>query len=193
MKQLSIYSRQKHHSNKDVTISIGQDERVHITFRNSCWTHITKDEYIRIYANNGKLVFDDSASKKGKKYKLFVSTKTPTTRYVDFKKNALPECYAVIERKLGAHDCYNFNLDEIRPPVEKETTPTADTATKTPTPATEATPHVNITVKDGANEPCTVDLLACPVEVRRFLLKSLSRAQHIDLLMSLIERIGGNT
>ena len=117
MKQLSIYSRQKHHSKKDVTISIGQNDRVNITFRNESWKQITDNDYIRIWAVNGCLKFGDGLKeKRGKKYKLFMSAKCTTARYIHFTREIMPDAFAIIERNLGHKDSYSFDVAELLEP-----------------------------------------------------------------------------
>ena len=71
MPQLSIFDKKHHRSNKDVTLSIGKDNRITITFRNNSWEKITKGDYIRIWVSNGKIKFADAdETTEGRKYKL---------------------------------------------------------------------------------------------------------------------------
>ncbi|MBQ1297779.1 MAG: hypothetical protein IIY21_27315 [Clostridiales bacterium] len=118
MAQLSIYYKQKHHSNKDVTVSIGEGRKVNFTFRNNSWQTITESEYIRIWAEGNKIKFGDGLTeKKGRKYKLFCS-KSTDARYISFPSNVLPEVYTIIEKKVKEDGSLSFNLADLNPSEE---------------------------------------------------------------------------
>ena len=195
MKQLSIYSRQKHHSNKDVTISIGQNDRVNITFRNNSWQEITDNDYIRIWAVNGCLKFGDGLKeKRGKKYKLFMSAKCPTTRYVNFKSYVMPEAFKIIERNLGHKDAYSFDLAELEESAPCEKTNITNLV-YSHDPVGDIIPE-NVprdAIKDVRREAdgtvLKFDLAKLPHDARRAVFESMTKDGLVESCLLLLERL----
>ena len=94
-KQLSIYSKLHHHSKKDVTISIGKDKRVNITFRNYSWRKVTDSEFVSIAVKDSELRFGDgmTCANNNRVYKLTINQKVESARYVGVTYNSYPELY----------------------------------------------------------------------------------------------------
>ena len=106
MPQLSIFDKKHHRSNKDVTLSIGKDNRITITFRNNSWEKITKGDYIRIWVSNGKIKFADSdETTEGRKYKLSKNISNvrtaESTRYVQPTGKMVPEVAEIVKKYNG--------------------------------------------------------------------------------------------
>ena len=195
MKQLSIYSRQKHYSKKDVTISIGQNDRVNITFRNNSWKHITDNEYIRIWAVNGCLKFGDGLKeKRGKKYKLFMSAKCPTTRYINFKGYVMPEAFKIIERNLKHNDAYSFDLADLEEfePCEK-TDITNLVYSHDPVneliPETVPTDSIKGVRREGDYTVVKFDLAKLPRDARRAVFESMPKDGLVESCLLLLDRL----
>ena len=61
MAQLSIFEKQRHFSDKDLTISVGKYDTIYITFRHDSWKRFTDFDYIKtieecnIINNNSEL------------------------------------------------------------------------------------------------------------------------------------------
>lgn len=106
MPQLSIFDKKHHRSNKDVTLSIGKDNRITITFRNNSWEKITKGDYIRIWVSNGKIKFADAdETTEGRKYKLSKNISNvrtaESTRYVQPTGKMVPEVAEIVKKYNG--------------------------------------------------------------------------------------------
>ena len=106
MPQLSIFDKKHHRSNKDVTLSIGKDDRITITFRNNSWEKITKGDYIRIWVSNGKIKFADAdETTEGRKYKLSKNISNvrtaESTRYVQPTGKMVPEVAEIVKKYNG--------------------------------------------------------------------------------------------
>ena len=199
MKQLSIYSRQKHYSKKDITISIGQNDRVNITFRNNSWRHITDNDYIRLWAVNGCLKFGDGLKeKRGKKYKLFMSAKCPTTRYINFKGYVMPEAFKIIERNLKHNDAYSFDLADLEGFAPCEKTNITDLV-YSHDPVGDLIPEdTQATTIGGTKHPDDMPvvkfyLLDLPRDARRAVFEAMTKDALVDACLKLLEKLEKST
>lgn len=112
MAQMSIYTKIRHHSEKDVTASIGKNNQVYITFRNGSHKKITKTDYIRCEGVNGRVMFLEGAPGHGYKLATNKAGHTPNM-YIKFSGDANPKVFNIIARTLGEDGSVNFNLDEL--------------------------------------------------------------------------------
>ena len=101
MAQMTIFDKQRHFSNKDVTISVGKHSVVYVTFRNNSWTRITSNDFMCVSVENGKIKFFDGNALKGKRYKLKQNKSTPC-RYMQITQ--FPEVLEIAERTAGSYD-----------------------------------------------------------------------------------------
>ena len=122
MAQLSIYDKQRHHSKKDITISLGKFDRIYITFRNGSWKRYTLSEKIAVYIERedlGAIKFDDPINNRGAIFKLKTGTGDPKTtaktRYVQIDGNAWPGILNAARKCAG-----DYNLDEEPEPEQDE-------------------------------------------------------------------------
>lgn len=129
MAQLSIYDKQRHHSWKDITISIGKYDRIYITFRNGSWKRYTLSEKIAVYierADLGAIKFDDPINNRGAIFKLKTGTGDPKTtaktRYVQIDGNAWPGILNAARKCAGDYNLEEETTPETKPD-EEETTP----------------------------------------------------------------------
>lgn len=125
MAQLSIYDKQRHHSKKDITISIGKYDRIYITFRNGSWKRYTLSGRIAVYIERedlGAIKFDDPLNSRGAIFKLKTGTGDPkttaTTRYVQIDGKAWPGILNAARKCVG-----DYNLDEETTPETKQDEP----------------------------------------------------------------------
>lgn len=176
-KQLSIYSKLHHHSDKDVTISIGKDKRVNITFRNYSWRKVTDSEFVSIAVKDSALRFGDgmSCANNNRVYKLTINKKVESARYVGVTYNSFPELYKFIERRGGDELSMSFNIESkpVTPPVIK--TP------ERVSPRTAETPHR--VFMDGEE----VKLYNPPTNPLRVALSNMDKSSLVDLCLCLIK------
>lgn len=112
MGQLSIYDKQRHHSEKDFTCSIGKKNKIYITFRHDTWKRFTTSEKITVTVNQTStaLKFGDPQNKGiGLVYKLKTPNKGDAhtvehTRYLAIDGNAYPAVLEVVRNVVGSYD-----------------------------------------------------------------------------------------
>ena len=176
-KQLSIYSKLHHHSDKDVTISIGKDKRVNITFRNYSWRKVTDSEFVSIAVKDSALRFGDgmSCANNNRVYKLTINKKVESARYVGVTYNSFPELYKFIERRGGDELSMSFNIESkpVTPPVIKRP--------ERVSPRTAETPHR--VFMDGEE----VELYNPPTNPLRVALSNMDKSSLVDLCLCLIK------
>ena len=110
MAQMSIFDKQRHHSHKDFTCSIGKHDVVYITFRNESWKRFTAGECITVVVKDGVLRFGDPAKdttapafKMKKNAKGHKST-VERTRYIQIEGKMHPAILDVVRAKAGSYD-----------------------------------------------------------------------------------------
>lgn len=111
MAQLSVFDKQRHHSEKDMTVSIGKNEVIYITFRNDAWKLFTESEKIavRVTARNTLTFGDPEKHDDGVVFKLgrnksgFPET-TEHTRYLQIKGKVRPGLLDAARSMLGSID-----------------------------------------------------------------------------------------
>lgn len=119
MAQLSIFEKQRHFSDKDLTVSIGKYDTIYITFRHDSWKRFTDSDYIAVAIKNGVLIFrDPDVSISWKSFKLKQTHGNPETyehtRYVQISGKAWPEFLKASRNMVGS-----FNFDEVDKDDEK--------------------------------------------------------------------------
>lgn len=183
-KQLSIYSKLHHHSQKDVTISIGKDKRVNITFRNYSWRKVTDSEFVSIAVKDSALRFGDgmSCANNNRVYKLTINKKVESARYVGVTFNSFPELYKFIERRGGDELSMSFNIESkpTTPPVKTLEPPVIQTPERV-SPRTAETPHR--VFMDGEE----VKLYNPPTNPLRVALNNMDKSSLVDLCLCLIK------
>ena len=184
-KQLSIYSKLHHHSKKDVTISIGKDKRVNITFRNCSWRKVTDSEFVSIAVKDSELRFGDgmSCANNNRVYKLTINKKVESARYVGVTYNSFPELYKFIERRGGDELSMSFNIESkpVTPPVIKTLEPPVIQRPERVSPRTAETP--NRVFMDGEE----VELYNPPTNPLRVALNNMDKSSLVDLCLCLIK------
>jgi len=121
MAQLSIFDKQRHRSDKDMTVSIGKGDTVYITFRHDSWKLFTQSDKITVSDTYGKLDFGDPDHDRGVAFKL-ASNKAGNpetiehTRYIQICGKAWPALLEAARKMAGS-----YNFDEA--PKLKATTP----------------------------------------------------------------------
>ena len=121
MAQLSIFDKQRHRSDKDMTVSIGKGDTVYITFRHDSWKRFTQGDKIAVSVTNDTLSFGDPDRDRGVAFKL-ASNKAGNpetiehTRYIQICGKAWPALLEAARKMAGS-----YNFDEA--PKLKATTP----------------------------------------------------------------------
>ena len=181
-KQLSIYSKLHHHSDKDVTISIGKDKRVNITFRNYSWRKVTDSEFVSIAVKDSALRFGDgmTCANNDRVYKLTINKKVESARYVGVTYYSFPDLYRFIERRGGDELSMSFNIDTT-PPVIKTLEPPVIKTPERVSPRTAETPHR--VFMDGEE----VELYNPPTNPLRVALSNMDKSSLVDLCLCLIK------
>lgn len=113
MAQLSIFEKQRHFSDKDLTVSIGKYDTIYITFRHDSWKRFTNSDFIAVVIKNNVLIFGDPDEKiSWKSFKLKQTHGKPETyehtRYVQISGKAWPEFLKAARNMVGS-----FNFDEV--------------------------------------------------------------------------------
>ena len=120
MAQLSIFEKQRHHSEKDFTCSVGKRDRIYITFRHETWKRFTSTEYISVYiGKNGAIKFGDPKDTKMlapcfklKQGKAGDEETRATTRYLQLEGKKYPAILEQIRRTAGSYDFPPQNFSE---------------------------------------------------------------------------------
>ena len=120
MGQMSIFEKQRHHSHKDFTCSIGKHDVVYITFRNESWKRFTTGECITVTVRDGVLRFGDPAKdttapafKMKKNAKGYKST-VERTRYIQIEGKMHPGILEVVRQKAGSYDFPKVEKAEVK-------------------------------------------------------------------------------
>lgn len=154
MAQMSIYTKIRHHSVKDVTASIGKNEQVYITFRNGSHRKITKTDYIDVAGHNGRVMFVEG--RPGKGYKLATNKEGRTPNYyIKFSGPANLKVYNIIRRSLGEDGSVSFDLDELEVEYMTDREPLEEPKTMTG----EEVAIKSLTMRVEALEKCVANLI----------------------------------
>ena len=113
MAQLSIFEKQRHFSDKDLTISVGKYDTIYITFRHDSWKRFTDFDYIAVAIRDNVLIFGDPYEKiSWVHFKLKQTHGNPETyeytRYVQISGKAWPEFLKAARNMVGS-----FNFDDV--------------------------------------------------------------------------------
>ena len=110
MAQMSIFDKQRHHSHKDFTCSIGKHDVVYITFRNESWKRFTAGECITVVVKNNQYRFGDPAKypnapafKMKKNANGYESTRE-RTRYIQIEGKKHPDILELTKKCAGSYD-----------------------------------------------------------------------------------------
>ena len=120
MAQLSIFEKQRHHSNKDFTCSIGKKNYIYITFRHDSWKRFTSSEHIRVERMDSTTFrFSDptNAGPNASVFKLKTDKKGDPktrehTRYLQIDGNKYPGFLEVAQRVSGSYDVPKAQIEK---------------------------------------------------------------------------------
>lgn len=111
MAQLSIFEKQRHHSRRDFTCSVGKLDVVYMTFRNYSWKRFTNKDEILIYVKDRVIKFADpvfvengGAIFKLKKPERGYPSTQESTRYVQINGKKYQAILEIVRRAAGSYD-----------------------------------------------------------------------------------------
>ena len=125
MAQLSIFEKQRHFSDKDLTVSVGKYDTIYITFRHDSWKRFTDSDYIAVAIMDNVLIFrDPDVCISWKSFKLKQTHGNPKTyehtRYVQISGKAWPEFLKAARNMVGSFDFDEEIEEELETSEEPE-------------------------------------------------------------------------
>lgn len=109
MAQISLFEKRKNYSDKDITVTVGMNDQIYITFRHYSWKNFTNSNYIRIWAEGGQIKMKDGLAheyhdKGGRILKLVKNikrTECETARYLKINGKLMPDVLEIAEKMNG--------------------------------------------------------------------------------------------
>lgn len=134
MAQISLFEKRKNYSDKDITVTVGMNDQIYITFRHYSWKNFTNSNYIRIWAEGGQIKMKDGLAyeyhdKGGRILKLVKNikrTECETARYLKINGKVMPEVLEIAEKMNGK----SFDIPVKFVKVDKPKDETPQTQTK---------------------------------------------------------------
>lgn len=131
MAQISLFEKRKNYSDKDITVTVGMNDQIYITFRHYSWKRFTESDYIRIWAEGGQIKMKDGLAREyhdkgGRILKLVKNikrTECETARYLKINGKIMPDILAIAEKMNG--QSFNFPVKADEP--KQEETPQTQT------------------------------------------------------------------
>lgn len=133
MAQISLFEKRKNYSDKDITITVGMNDQIYITFRHYSWKNFTNSNYIRIWAEGGQIKMKDGLAheyhdKGGRILKLVKNikrTECETARYLKINGKIMPEVLEIAEEMNGKS--FDIPVKFVKVDKPKEETPQTQT------------------------------------------------------------------
>lgn len=133
MAQISLFEKRKNYSDKDITVTVGMNDQIYITFRHYSWKNFTNSNYIRIWAEGGQIKMKDGLAheyhdKGGRILKLVKNikrTECETARYLKINGKVMPEVLAIAENMNGKS--FDIPVKFVKVDKPKEETPQTQT------------------------------------------------------------------
>lgn len=126
MAQISLFEKRKNYSDKDITVTVGMNDQIYITFRHYSWKLFTNSDYVRIWVEGGQIKMKDGLAheyhdKGGRILKLVKNikrTECETARYLKINGKLMPDVLALAESMNGKSFNFPVKVDE---PKQEET------------------------------------------------------------------------
>lgn len=126
MAQISLFEKRKNYSDKDITVTVGMNDQIYITFRHYSWKLFTNSDYVRIWVEGGQIKMKDGLAREyhdkgGRILKLVKNikrTECETARYLKINGKLMPDVLALAENMNGKS--FNF-LAKVDEPKQEET------------------------------------------------------------------------
>jgi len=126
MAQISLFEKRKNYSDKDITVTVGMNDQIYITFRHYSWKFFTNSDYVRIWVEGGQIKMKDGLAREyhdkgGRILKLVKNikrTECETARYLKINGKLMPDVLALAENMNGKSFNFPVKVDE---PKQEET------------------------------------------------------------------------
>lgn len=126
MAQISLFEKRKNYSDKDITVTVGMNDQIYITFRHYSWKLFTNSDYVRIWVEGGQIKMKDGLAREyhdkgGRILKLVKNikrTECETARYLKINGKLMPDVLALAESMNGKSFNFPVKVDE---PKQEET------------------------------------------------------------------------
>ena len=126
MAQISLFEKRKNYSDKDITVTVGMNDQIYITFRHYSWKLFTNSDYVRIWVEGGHIKMKDGLAREyhdkgGRILKLVKNikrTECETARYLKINGKLMPDVLALAENMNGKSFDFPVKVDE---PKQEET------------------------------------------------------------------------
>lgn len=126
MAQISLFEKRKNYSDKDITVTVGMNDQIYITFRHYSWKLFTNSDYVRIWVEGGQIKMKDGLAREyhdkgGRILKLVKNikrTECETARYLKINGKLMPDVLALAENMNGKSFNFPVKVDE---PKQEET------------------------------------------------------------------------
>lgn len=124
MAQISLFEKRKNYSDKDITVTVGMNDQIYITFRHYSWKRITDSDYVRVWAEGGQIKMTDGLAREyhdkgGRILKLVKNikrTECETARYLKINGKIMPDVLAIAEEMNG--QSYNLPVKVDKPKAD---------------------------------------------------------------------------
>lgn len=126
MAQISLFEKRKNYSDKDITVTVGMNDQIYITFRHYSWKLFTNSDYVRIWVEGRQIKMKDGLAREyhdkgGRILKLVKNikrTECETARYLKINGKLMPDVLALAESMNGKSFNFPVKVDE---PKQEET------------------------------------------------------------------------
>lgn len=138
MAQISLFDKRKNYSDKDITVTVGMNDQIYITFRHYSWKLFTESDYVRIWVEGGQIKMKDGLAREyhdkgGRILKLVKNikrTECETARYLKINGKLMPDVLAIAEKMNGQSFNFPVKIDEPKEETPQTQTKVSERITK---------------------------------------------------------------
>ena len=128
----------KNYSDKDITVTVGMNDQIYITFRHYSWKLFTNSDYVRIWVEGGQIKMKDGLAREyhdkgGRILKLVKNikrTECETARYLKINGKLMPDVLALAENMNGKSFNFPVKVDEPKEETPQTQTKVSERITK---------------------------------------------------------------
>lgn len=138
MAQISLFEKRKNYSDKDITVTVGMNDQIYITFRHYSWKLFTNSDYVRIWVEGGQIKMKDGLAREyhdkgGRILKLVKNikrTECETARYLKINGKLMPDVLALAESMNGKSFDFPVKVDKPKEETSQTQTKVSERITK---------------------------------------------------------------
>lgn len=138
MAQISLFEKRKNYSDKDITVTVGKNDQIYITFRHYSWKLFTNSDYVRIWVEGGQIKMKDGLAREyhdkgGRILKLVKNIKRAeceTARYLKINGKLMPDVLAHAESMNGKSFDFPVKVDKPKEETPQTQTKVSERITK---------------------------------------------------------------